>query len=41
MNRGVRGIDIFSDMEPRDNFIKPLGEKSGKSKIRLLAYCLM
>ena len=41
MNRGIRDIDIFSDMELRDNFIKLLGEKSGKLKIKLLAYCLM
>jgi putative transposase len=41
MNRGIRGIDIFSDVELRDNFIKLLGEKSGKLKIKLLAYCLM
>jgi len=41
MNRGISGIDIFSDMELRDNFRKLLGEKSRKLKIRLLAYCLM
>jgi len=38
MNRGIRGIDIFSDMKLRDDFIKLLG---GKLKIKLLAYCLM
>ena len=41
MNRGLEGRRIFSGDKAKYDFLYLLNEKSKKTKIRLLAYCLM
>ncbi|MCK4322741.1 transposase [candidate division WOR-3 bacterium] len=41
MNRGIKGVDIFSDDKAKDYFLSALEEKSKKLKMRILTYCIM
>ena len=41
MNRGINGEEIFSGDDHKRAFVDLLAEKTGKYRIRLIAYCIM